>query len=177
MDRSTCPRAGLRSVILVLVVVTLAISTMGSASARSLRIRSDGNDTDSRADVRRVISDLTTSTVYMRVDFFREFRRWDHFVYLIVRLDTSGNRYFDRVLEIYPGSHSFICLLEKAARDGDPTEAVGDRRAVRPTDRSVACRLPRSWFPRIHRAVRFYVVSAGDSPIDRAPNRGLYRWL
>ena len=36
--------------------------------------------------------------------------------------------------------------------------------------------LPRSWFPRIQRAVRFYVIAVGTDT-DRAPNRGLYRWL
>ena len=63
-----------------------------------------------------------------------------------------------------------------ACREGTVSELrswVNDGPRVRSSD-SVACTLPRSWFPRIHRAVRFYAQTLN---YDRAPNRGVYRWL
>ena len=82
--------------------------------------------------------------------------------YFIVRFDSSGDSGYDRVLEIYQGQGRFTCLLEKAFHGStDPGEVVGDRRARRPNERGVTCRLPRTWFPRIHRMVRFYAISWG----------------
>jgi hypothetical protein len=165
-----------RRSIVAVVTMVLMTSALGSAGARSLRIRHDGNDSPMTVDISRVVSDLSASTVYLRFDSRQRFHWWNDGAYFVVRLDTSGNRYFDRVLEIYGTRRGFICLLEKSAIDGDPTDAVGDLRATRPTERSVACSLPRSWFPRIHRAVRFYVKAYGTDR-DRAPDTGLYRWL
>jgi hypothetical protein len=165
-----------RSVVALIAVALLSGMTAGTAEARSLRIRHDGNDSPMRTDIRRVVSDLSASTVFLRIDTWQGFHRWNDGAYFIVRFDTSGNRGFDRVLEIYPGRRRFICLLEESEPGGDPGAIVGQRRATRANDRSVACTLPRSWFPRIQRAVRFYVIAAGTDT-DRAPNRGLYRWL
>lgn len=165
-----------RSVVALSAVALLSGITAGTAEARSLRIRDDGNDSPMRTDIHRVVSDLSASTVFLRIDAWQGFHRWNDGAYFIVRFDSSGNRGFDRVLEIFPGRRRFICLLEESEAGGDPTAVVGQRRATRTNDRSVACTLPRSWFPRIQRAVRFYVIAAGTDT-DRAPNRGLYRWL
>jgi hypothetical protein len=166
----------IRRSILAVVAISLMASAAGIAGAQSFRIRHDPNDSRLRTDIRRVVSDLSTTTVFLRIDTWQQFHRWDDGAYFIIRLDAAGDRGFDRVIEIYPGSRAFVCLLEEAAPDGDPGNIVGDRRATRPTERSVACAFPRSWFPRIQRAVRFYVLAVG-SVRDRAPNRGLYRWL
>lgn len=167
----------IRRSIVAVVAVGLVVSASGPAGARSLRIRYDGNDSPLKTDIRRVISDLSTSTVFLRIDTWQRFHRWDRSdAYFIIRLDARGDRDFDRVIEIYPGPESFVCLLEKA--DGtDPSEFVGDLRARRANARSVSCTFPRSWFPRIQRAVRFYVLAGGGNVRDRAPNSGLYRWL
>jgi hypothetical protein len=165
-----------RSVVALMAVALLSGMTAGTAEARSLRIRHDGNDSPMRTDIRRIVSDLSTSTVFFRIDTWQGFHRWNDGAYFIVRFDSSGNRGFDRVLEIYPGARRFICLLEESEPGGDPGAVVGQRRATRANDRSIECTLPRSWFPRIQRAVRFYVIAAGTDT-DRAPNRGLYRWL
>jgi hypothetical protein len=161
-----------RSTVL-LVGVALLMPASSSAEARTLRIRHDANDTGMKTDIRRVVSDLSTSTVYLRIDTWQKF----HEGYFIVRFDAGGNPDYDRVLEIYSGRGRFTCLLERAAGGStDPGKVVGDRRARRPAERSVACSLPRSWFPRIQRMVRFYVKSYGTKN-DRAPDRWLYHWL
>ena len=165
-------RIARRSLVL-LVGVALLAPISGSAEARSLRIRHDGNDISAKTDIRRVVSDLSTTAVYLRIDTWQKF----HQGYYNVRFDSSGDAGYDRVLEIYQGQGRFTCLLEKAFHGStDPGEVVGDRRAHRPNERGVTCRLPRTWFPRIHRMVRFYAISAGTE-VDRAPDRWLYHWL
>lgn len=165
-----------RSVVAMMAVALISGMTAGPAEARSLRIRYDGNDSPMKTDIRRVVSDLSTSTVFLRIDTWQRFHRWDDGAYFIVRFDSSGDGGFDRVLEIYPIRPGFRCLLEESEPGGDPGAIVGQPRATRPNERAVACTLPRSWFPRIQRAVRFYVLAAG-SDTDRAPNTGLYSWL
>ena len=162
-----------RRSIVLLVGIALLTAMAGSAEARSLRVRHDRNDSSMKTDIRRVVSDLSTTTVYLRIDTWQRF----HNGYFIVRFDSSGDPGYDRVLEIYHRPGSFTCLLEKAFHGStDPGEVVGDRRARRPNERGVTCRLPRTWFPRIHRMVRFYAISAGTR-VDRAPDRWLYHWL
>jgi hypothetical protein len=156
--------------VIALVAIALTVSVSGPAEARSLKIRHDPNDQPNpQADIRRVVSDLSTGAVYLRIDTWQKLRRGDQ--YLFVLLDSGGNRRFDRKLEIFKGEHGYRCRLRRALGVG---EVLGERRAARPSARSWACSLPRSWFPRIHRAVRFY---AGTLNGDRAPNRGLYHWL
>ena len=169
--RSTIRRSG----VAMITVALLAGMVAGPAEARSLRIRHDGNDSPMRTDIRRVVSDLSTSTVFLRIDTWQTFHRWDG-EFFIIRFDSSGGGGFDRVLEIFPGHRGFNCLLEESEPGGDPGEVVGERRATRANERAVACTIPRSWFPRIQRAVRFYVLAVG-SRTDRAPNTGLYHWL
>jgi hypothetical protein len=162
-----------RTTVLIAGVALLMPVSGSVVAATSLRVRHDANDTSGEADIRRVVSDLSTSTVYLRVDTWQRFYKG----YFVVRFDSSGDPGYDRVLEIYRGRHRFTCLLEKAFRGStDPGKVVGDRRARRPSQRSVACSLPRTWFPRIHRMVRFYVTSLGTER-DRAPDLWLYHWL
>jgi hypothetical protein len=160
----------------LIAVALISGMTAGLAEVRSLRIRYDGNDSPMRTDLRRVVSDLSTSTVFLRIDTWQKFHRWDSGAYFIVRFDSSGDGGFDRVLEIFRHRRGFRCLLEESEPEGDPGAVVGQRRATRANERAVACTLPRSWFPRIQRAVRFYVIAVG-SDTDRAPNTGLYLWL
>ena len=165
-----------RAAVAAFVAAMMIGSVAGPAGAWSLRIRTDGNDSDARADIRRVVTDLTPRTVFFRIDTWQRFHPAGQNAYFIVRFDAGGDRELDRVLEIYRGPHGYTCLLEESEPGGDPGAVLGDRRARRDNLRSVECRLPRSWFPRIQRAVRFYVRTLG-SPSDRAPNEGLYRWL
>ena len=167
-----------RSIVAMIALALVSGMTAGPAEARSLRIRFDGNDSPARTDIHRVVSDLSTSTVFLRIDTWQTFHRWDDGAYFIARFDSSGDEGFDRVLEIYPGPRGFRCLLEESEPGGDPTAVVGQRPATRANDRAVACTFPRSWFPRIQRAVRFYVrILAARSDRDRAPDTGMYHWL
>ena len=160
----------MRRSVIALVTVALVASVSGLAEARSLKIRHDPDDQPNRtADIRRVVSDLSTSTVLLRIDTWQRLR--PGYQYLFVLLDSGGDRNFDRQLEIFKGERGYRCRLQKGLGVG--TEVLGERRAARPSRRSYACSLPRSWFLRIHRAVRFYAGSLHD----RAPNRGVYRWL
>jgi len=160
-----------RRAVIALVAVALVASVPGPAEARSLRIRHDPNDQPNpMADIRRVVSDLSTGAVYLRIDTWQRLRPGDQ--YLFVLFDSGGDQRFDRQLEIFKGARGYRCRLQRGLGVG--TEVLGERRAARPSARSWACSLPRSWFPRIHRAVRFY---AGTANGDRAPNQGLYRWL
>ena len=109
-----------RTVVAMIAVALLSGMAAGPAEARSLRIRYDGNDSPMRTDIRRVASDLSTSTVFLRIDTWQRFHRWDDGAYFIVRFDSSGDGGFDRVLKIYPGSRGFICLLEESEPGGNP---------------------------------------------------------
>jgi hypothetical protein len=165
-------RAVIRGSLIALVAVATLISAAGPVEARSLRIRHDPNEaTHEEPDIRRVVSDLSTSTVYLRIDTWQILRHRDGYIASVL-FDSSGNRNWDRQLEIFRGKHGYRCRLQRG--DGGGTPVVGERRATRPLQRSVACPLPRSWFPRIHRAVRFYAQTLN---YDRAPNRGVYLWL
>jgi hypothetical protein len=153
----------MRRSVIALVAVALVASVSGPAEARSLRIRHDPNDQPNpAADIRRVVSDLSTRAVYLRIDTWQKLRPGDQ--YLFALFDSGGNRNFDRQLEIFKGRVGYRCRLQRGLGVG--TEVLGERRALRPS--------ARSWFRRIHRAVRFYVGTLND---DRAPNRGVYRWL
>ena len=154
------------------VGVATLISAAGPVEARSLRIRHDPNEaTHGEPDIRRVVSDLSTRTVYLRIDTCG---------YSVIATDTSRPCSSTQA-ETGTGTASSRSSEEGmdtcvACREGDGigTPVVGERRASRPLQRSVACALLRSWFPRIHRAVRFYAQTLN---YDRAPNRGVYRWL
>ena len=160
-----------RALIALVVGVALLTSVSGPAEARSQRVRHDPNDQPNpEADIRRVVSDLTTSTVFLRIDTWQKLRPGDQF--LSVAFDSGGNRNVDRQLEIFKGVRGYRCRLQRG--DGGGTQVVGENRASRPSERSWACSLPRSWFPRIQRAVRFSVSTLNG---DLAPNRGVYVWL
>ena len=141
---------------------------MGPASARTLRVRTDPNDTFQPPDIRKVWSDLARRDVYVRVGAWDRLRaRASGF---IVVLDTRGNRRDDRVVEVSGAGNQ--CLVWKADDDGTLGDFIGERPATRPDRRAIACRMPAGWF-RITKPVRFIVKSgiAGDRHRDRAPNR------
>lgn len=127
--------------------------------------------TRGKQDIRRVVTDLSTGAVYLRIDTWQRFREG----FFIVRFDSGGDRDFDRVLEIYKGRR-FTCLLEKAFRGGpEPGEksaTVGPR--VRASGRwRAACRAGGSPYPQGGALLR----EVAGNRHDRAPNAWLYRWL
>ena len=105
-----------RTVVAMIAVALLSGMAAGPAEARSLRIRYDGNDSPMRTDIRRVVSDLSTSTVFLRIDTWQRFHRWDDGAYFIVRFDSSGDGGFDRVSRL--SGKSGVHLLARRVRTG-----------------------------------------------------------
>ena len=96
-------RAVIRGSVIALVGVATLISAAGPVEARSLRIRHDPNEaTHDEPDIRRVVSDLSTSTVYLRIDTWQRLRHRDGYIASVL-FDSSGNRNWDRQLEIFRG--------------------------------------------------------------------------
>lgn len=164
-----------RFVVLMVMVIAVA-STFGSAAASTLHVRLDANDSSSNLDFHKVITNLSDTTMYLR------FRSWDRFKRREMRdrveidLDTFGTRTFDRAVTIDRGGRGIVCSVYNLSTGAQ----LGRRLATRPDPRSAACHLPRRWFGRIDRAVRFevYAHSLRHGTIrDTAPNRGLYRWV
>lgn len=165
-----------RLFVLVLIVITVG-SMSGSAAASTLRVRLDANDSRSNLDIHKVITNLSATTMYLRV------RSWDRFKPGEMRqewdfsLDTFGTPEPDRGVGISHAPRGIVCTvysLHTAAQ-------LGYRLATRPDPRSAACHLPRTWFGHIDRAVRFqvFVFSLRTGVVsDKAPtHRGVYRWI
>jgi hypothetical protein len=165
---------------LLLVVLMVAVGsglTEGSASAGSLRVRTDPNDSSSILDIHKVITNLSATTMYLRLNSWERFRLRDMQETWAFALDTHGTRRIDRWVVIFPARHGLKCDV-RGGRNG--VQRIGMRHASRPDRRSAACHLPRGWFGHIDRAVRFKAyIHEASSPgdIDNAPNHGLYRWI
>lgn len=160
----------MRRVVGIIVTLVMVGGLAGSASARTLRVRHDPNDSSFNIDIRTVSSDLSNTKVYLRVDSWQRFRAWNMDGEWITWLDSTGSPDVDHFVEIWAYRGHIICSV-----DGPHNP----RRASRPDERSAACNLPRSWFGHIDRAVRFDVVAEkiGAHMKDRAPQHGFYRWL
>ena len=141
---------------LVLALVVLA----GPASAASITVRPDPDDSSSSLDIRKVWSDAAPSGVLIRVGTWNAMRFREGI--FLVELDTQGSPAYDLQIEIMPG----LCLVEKL--DG---EFIGRRDPTRPDPRDITCRMPTGWFG-IEKTVRFVVLSVDGSgrTLDRAPN-------
>jgi hypothetical protein len=160
-----------RIVILLACIGMLVTALAGSASARSLTVHRDPNDTPRTPDIRRVWTGLPPFHVYIRIGAWERMRRND--ARFAILLDTHGSYGFDRVIEISGG----VCVVEGYGPDG-LGGLIGKRDARRPGGREIACNMPRSWFG-IHRIVRTVVFSEtlGEENVDRAPNEGRYLGL
>ena len=141
------------------------------AQAWSMKTRSDPDDHEARTDIRRVRSDLTASSLFLEIASWQQVRT--RRIAYATWLDTRGTWKFDREIHISPATGTLKCIVSSAATG----RTIGMRSARRSNHRTVACVLPRAWFGRIHRAVRFHVSDLTQDYPDRAPNRGEYRWL
>lgn len=165
----------MRRIVGVVISGLLLASLTGPASAGSLKVRFDPNDSGS-PDIRKVSSDFTSSHVYLQVRTWGRVMRRDQGLgfYLLIRLDTVGSPRVDLDVEInFLDAGGLACFVFDVG-DVIPgySDRVGVRRASR-TRNTVTCNLPRRWFGEVHRAVRFSVRSYAD----RAPDEGMYRWL
>ena len=174
----------MRRILVIILSILLVGSMSGPASAASIKVRTDPNDVPGgRRDIRSVSSDFSDSGVYLAIETYgRFFHEGRHYPQLSIYMDTHGTGRWDSYFDFFYGfvqgrGRGWFC--GGYGLDGtSPDEAI--RKASRPTARSVACHLPRTWFPDIHRAVRFVVYegrSAGADVVDRAPDHGVYRWL
>lgn len=158
----------MRKILVLALSMLMLASLSGTASAWTLRVRHDPQETQARKDIRKVSSDLTAQRMFLQVSTWR---RIGTFYLFIFYLDTNGSKAYDRSIELGRGGSLPDCVVRSRAG-----RIVGNGRVSRANHRSVGCVIPRSLFPRIHRAVRFHVVTV-DSPRDRAPNHGDYRWV
>ena len=162
----------MRRIIVVGSVLSMLLGATVPASAGSVKVRTDPNDSRSVLDIRKVITNLTARRMRLQIATGTAYDIWDvpRGMGYAISLDTVGNRDRDVLVELLRNGDHFDCLVESS--DGD----FHSRRGVRPNHRSAACLLPRSWF-EIHRRVRFHVWIEDGS--DRAPNvgGGEYVWL
>jgi hypothetical protein len=168
----------MRRTLLALAMVVLICGTAaGSAQAGPFRVRSDPNDSTSNLDIRKVITRLSATTLYLRLSSWDRVRAMDMHETWEFALDTVGGQRFDRWVGIYPTSRGIKCDVRRGPHGF--TE-IGRRPGTRPDRRSAACHLPRGWFGRIDRAVRFKAFIGAyesQSAADDAPDHGLYRWI
>jgi hypothetical protein len=165
-----------RLLVLIVMVITVG-SISGLAAASTLRVRVDANDSSSNLDIHKVITNLSATTMYLRV------RSWDRFKAGEMRqdwdfsLDTFGSPEPDRGVGITHGPRGIVCTVYSLHTGAQ----LGYRLATRPDGRSAACHLPRAWFGHIDRAVRFRVFAfslRAGVVRDKAPGHGgVYRWI
>jgi hypothetical protein len=165
---------------LALAVTCVATGSLGaSAQADSPRVRTDPNDSRVNPDIRSVTTDLSPTTVLLRVDAWQPVKYHTFRTEYMFYMDTFGDPGFDRWVEVlrssYHGKAGIVCVVE----DLETYALIGTAPASRPDRWSVACHLPRAWFGHIDRAVRFKVQvrNIGERRTDRAPDRGLYVWI
>jgi hypothetical protein len=161
--------------VVLMVIVGLGLTAM-PASAGSLRVRVDPNDSSSNIDIHKVITNLSRTTMYLRLRSWERFHAGEMRENWAFVIDTYGTPRFDRYVDIAHGQHGILCTVFK----GQVLHAIGHRHATRPDGRSAACHLPRAWFGHIDRAVRFsadiaFATSRGAE--DAAPDHGVYRWI
>jgi hypothetical protein len=160
-----------RKTIVVVLSILLMATLVETASAWTLRVRHDPRETSTRWDIRRVSSDLTTRRMFLEVGTWRKWEKTGFFVY---RLDTNGSYEVDRTIQVVPARHRVLCIVRLGGG-----HLVGVRPGRRANPSSIACVIPRVWFTRIHRAVRFSVAaySPHAKKTDVAPDQGRYRWV
>jgi hypothetical protein len=163
---------------LLLIVSVFAVGSiccLGSASASTLRVRVDPNDSSSNLDIHKVITNLSATTMYLRVRSWDRFKAREMHAEWDFTLDTFGSPEFDRGVAIARGRRGIVCTVYNLKTGA----SLGSRPATRPDVKSAACHLPRTWFGHIDRAVRFRVFALllGSGHVsDKAPGHGrVYR--
>jgi hypothetical protein len=166
-----------RMLVSLLAAGLVAGMTAGSATAGTIKLHSDPNDTSSVLDIRKVGSDTSARKVFLGVATWDAFtmddlKKDDH-SWFLVYLDTKNRGRADRRVYMSWDSSKgkFLCSMFivgggfKGAREAntDPT--------------AISCVLPRSWFD-IQKQVKFAVESYDMGNFeDRAPNDGRYLGL
>jgi hypothetical protein len=165
----------MRRLLVPITIVILIGSLSGSAGASTLRVRVDANDSSSNLDIHKVITNLSATTMYLRLKSWDRFKLREMRNIWVLVLDTVGTHRPDRTVVIYRHADGIAC----AVFDYNTPFQLGRRLATRPDGKSAACHLPRDWFGHIDRAVRFRAATyRGRHAIDKAPPHGrMYRWI
>ena len=163
----------MRRLLMPLAIVLAVGSITGPVEATTVRVRLDANDSRSNLDIHKVITNLSNTTMYLRLkswDRFKHSEMRDNWAFL---LDTVGDGSFDRAVIIARARRGILCSVWNSHR------MLAHRLAARPDRKSAACHLPRAWFGHIQRAVRFRaVVATRTGPaLDKAPERHEYRGI
>lgn len=104
----------MRKRLLVMLATMLICGTAaGSAQAGPLRVRSDPNDSTSNLDIRKVITRLSATTLYLRLGSWDRFHVGEMGEVWEFALDTVGGPRFDRWVGIYPTPHGIRCDVRK----------------------------------------------------------------
>jgi hypothetical protein len=158
----------MRRFVTVVLALGIAATLVATASARTLRVRTDRDEPHGRPDIRKVWTDGSPE-VFVRIATWDRLQRDErHFV---VKLDTRGSRDYERAIEIFNHDGNVWKIDDR----GSFQELLGQRRVHMINPRTLAFSGPRGWFD-ITRPVRF-VVTARDPNArreDRAPNDGRY---
>src|SRR3954465_10469756 len=119
--------------LLVSIAMVLTVASMsGSATASTLRVRLDPNDSPSKLDIHKVITNLSDTTMYLRLkswDRFKPGEMRDSWVFV---LDTVGSHRLDRAVVIYHRLRGIVC----AVFDYNTPFQIGRRLGTRPDGRS-----------------------------------------
>ena len=163
-----------RAFVVLSAVLTIGITS--PAATASVKVRTDPNDSASPLDIRTVITNLSRTTMYLRLGSWERFRIGDMQETWGFALDTVGGHKIDRWVGIYPVRNGVRCDVRGGPHGFD---LIGTRHATRPDRRSIACHLPRGWFGHIRRAIRFRAFiqePSSKAAADDAPDLGFYRW-
>jgi hypothetical protein len=151
---------GQRRFVTVMVVGLLGTMLLESASARTPTVRRDPNDSDDPHDIRKVVTDITSTHAVLRIGLWEPARPWGG-GQIIVWMDTHGTRRLDR----YVTFQRRRCSVQEF-KAGD-YRYIGHRYVQLRGERSIGCKLPLGWFD-IDKTVRFWVFLGGLT--DEAPN-------
>jgi hypothetical protein len=156
--------------LLVSIAIVLTVASMsGSATASTLRVRLDPNDSPSKLDIHKVITNLSDTTMYLRLKSWDRFKPREMREDWVFVLDTVGTHRLDRAVVIHHRVGGIVC----AVFDYNTPFETGHHLATRPDGKSAACHLPRGWFGHIDRAVRFRAFTyLGHHARDKAPPHG-----
>src|SRR4051812_22181799 len=119
--------------LLVPIAIALTVASIsGSAMASTLRVRLDPNDSRSNLDIHKVITNLSDTTMYLRLKSWERFKAREMRVNWAFELDTLGTRDFDREVVIRRGVRGIVCY----AWNAHFAHLIGHRDATRPDPKS-----------------------------------------
>src|SRR3954469_6080896 len=118
-----------RTLLALAIAVLICGPAAGSAQAGPLRVRADPNDSTSKLDIRKVVTRLSATTMYLRLTSWDRFRLTEMREVWVFDLDTAGTPQFDRRVVMYPSRHGLKCEVRKESHG---YQLLGTRHGSRP---------------------------------------------